>query len=97
MGKKTALEEALNEVRWSKSYDFKKLKIYYIHRDSERSYQIMLGDEIESYNRNFIVKRDGTMIPTHRVFLVTYEERVLYRNDRKFPSNFNLYEEERRK
>lgn len=93
---KTELEEALAKARWSKHYRFEDLKIYYLHRGAACNYEIIRGFEIRTYNKSYIVKMDGTVIPTHRVFLIEYEKEILYKNERKFPAGFNLHDEDRR-
>ena len=88
MVKKAALPEILSKLKWGENYDFHIVKIYYIHRGAPDDYMIMYGAEIEDVKGGFIIKKDGTYIPLHRVFLVKYEGKTLYKNERKFPPKF---------
>jgi uncharacterized protein (UPF0248 family) len=69
--------DVLNKVKWDKNYDFKLIRIYYIHRGAKNDTRIIAGSEVLDIQKTFI-KTDSAMIPMHRVFKIKYNEKIIF-------------------
>jgi uncharacterized protein (UPF0248 family) len=73
--RKNPLQEIINRIIWEKG----DARIKYIDRKGEERIRSMDPGEIEKAGSSFIILRDGTMIPYHRLVLVEYRGKILYR------------------
>ena len=74
------IRDILNELKWRKKFVFQETKIYYIHRGAPKNTKIITGSDIVSIDKTFIETEEG-MIPHHRIFKITYYDKILF--DRK--------------
>jgi uncharacterized protein (UPF0248 family) len=72
-----SVKEILDKLRWHPNYDFSKVVVVYI--DRPKGFSEIRGDEIEKVGFKFIELKTGTMIPTHRVVEIRYENKVVWR------------------
>lgn len=81
--KKNPLQEIINRIVWQKMDAI----IEYLDRGEHPGVKRINPDDIMKAGTSFIILKDGTMIPYHRVLLVEYGGKVLYRkgnNDKKW-------------
>ncbi len=69
--------DILNEIKW-RGLDVSRCEVFYVHRGAPNDTKVVRGDEIEKIASSFFILREGTMIPYHRIFRITYEEKVFY-------------------
>jgi len=67
----------LNEVKW-KGFDLSGCEVFYIHRGAPNDTKVVSGNEINEIAPSFFILSDGTMIPYHRIFRITYGKKVVY-------------------
>ncbi len=72
--------EVLNAVKWRDTMDISRCTVTYLHRGAENDSRSVRGDEIIELGRSFFRVR-GSMIPYHRIRLITYEGEVLYKDE----------------
>ncbi len=73
------VRKTLNEYKWRPDTDFSKIVVYYVDRIDPRGYRTMSGDEIEDMGDKFIFRKDGGMIPYHRVIKIEYAGKVVWK------------------
>ena len=72
--------DVLNEIKW-RGYDLSKVKIYYINRGSPNDIAMVGGSKILAIERGFIKLHSlpyETMIPFHRIKLITYDGEKIF-------------------
>jgi len=69
--------DILNEIKW-KGLDASRCEVFYIHRGAPNDTKVVRGDEIENITSSFFILSEGTMIPYHRIFRITYGKKVVY-------------------
>ena len=67
----------LNKLKWQKDFDFKKIKVIYIHRGAENDRKIISGENIVDIQRSFM-KTDTSMIPFHRITKIIYKNKIFF-------------------
>lgn len=70
--------QVLNTIKWREDMDIALCKVTYLHRGAEDDRIEVSGDEIVELGRSFFKVR-GSMIPYHRVLLISYGGEILYR------------------
>ena len=69
--------DLLNKLRWDGSYDFAKVRVWYICRGSLQDKDIVWGSEIKSIGKKFLETTRG-YIPYHRIIKIKYDEDIIY-------------------
>lgn len=59
-----------------------KAEIWYVHRGAPNDTKIITGDEILDLEHSFMVLEDAS-IPYHRIYKITYEDRVIFEREKK--------------
>ena len=68
----------LNLILWHPKMDKKRAKITYIHRGSTNNLKKIEGSFIRGLERGFLILKDETQIPLHRVIKIQYDNEVLW-------------------
>ena len=55
------------------------IKITYIHRGAPGNLKTIKGDSIERLARGFLILKEGTQIPFHRVVKITNNNKILWK------------------
>ena len=82
------VRKTLNEYKWRKDRDFKKILVIYVDRLKLEGYSVLRGEDIEDMGDKFIFTKNG-MIPYHRVLRIIYDGKIVwervseYRNKHK--------------
>ncbi len=69
--------QVLNEVKWREDMEISRCLVSYVHRGAEGDTRTIAGDEIEHLGRSFF-RAAGSLIPYHRIRLITYDGRILF-------------------
>lgn len=72
-----SVKEVLDMFKWHPNYDFSKVVVIYV--DRPKGFSKIKGEEIERVSFKFIELKSGTMIPTHRVVEIRYDDKVVWR------------------
>lgn len=68
----------LNMIIWHPDMDVRKSKISYIHRGARGNMKIIEGSSIGSLKGGFLILKDGTQIPFHRIIKIEYEQEIIW-------------------
>jgi hypothetical protein len=55
------------------------IKITYIHRGAPGNLKTINGDSIERLARGFLILKEGTQIPFHRIVKITDKNKILWK------------------
>lgn len=69
--------QVLNSIKWRDDMDLSLCRISYLHRGAEGDTIEIEGDEISELGRSFFKVR-GSMIPYHRILLISYAGELIY-------------------
>ncbi|WP_048191684.1 DUF504 domain-containing protein [Methanobacterium sp. SMA-27] len=69
----------INMVLWHPGMEINEIKISYIHRGAPGNLKQINGIYIERIERGFLILREGTQIPYHRIVKIENKNKILYK------------------
>jgi uncharacterized protein (UPF0248 family) len=69
----------INMILWHPDMQITQTKITYIHRGALENLKTISGNSIERIDRGFLILKEGTQIPFHRVVKITYNNKILWK------------------
>ncbi len=86
------VRKTLNEYKWRKDRDFKKIEVIYVDRLNPRGYSVIQGEEIMDMGDKFIFTKNG-MIPYHRVLRILYDGKIVWERISEYHNTHKKKEE----
>ena len=68
----------INMLLWHPRMHINETSISYIHRGAPGNIKIINGNSIERVDRGFLVLKEGTQIPCHRIIKIEYKNKLLW-------------------
>lgn len=68
----------LSMLLWHPEMESEKSKISYIHRGARGNIKIIEGSSIDRLEGGFLILKDGTQIPFHRIIKIEYDNEILW-------------------
>lgn len=68
----------LSMIIWHPEMDERKSKISYIHRGARGNIRTTEGSSVASLKGGFLILKDGTQIPFHRIIKIEYEQEIIW-------------------
>lgn len=62
---KSPLDEKINKLIWTE--EISDYNFLIVHRGAPNNEKIIKGKNVEKFKDRFLILKDGTMIPTHRI------------------------------
>jgi uncharacterized protein len=69
----------INMILWHPGMDINEIKITYIHRGVPGNLKQINGNSIDRIERGFLILREGTQIPYHRIVKIENKNKILYK------------------
>ncbi|MDD1763361.1 MAG: RNA repair domain-containing protein [Methanobacteriaceae archaeon] len=69
----------LNMVLWHPEMEIKDTLITHIHRGAKNNLKKIHGDSVAKLEGGFLILKDGTQIPFHRIIKIEYKDKVLWK------------------
>lgn len=69
----------LNMILWHPEMDVEKTRITYVHRGARGNLKTISGSSIESLEGGFLILKEGTYIPYHRIVKIESDKKVLWK------------------
>ncbi len=69
----------INMILWHPGMEINEIKITYIHRGVPGNLKQINGNSIERIERGFLILREGTQIPYHRIVKIENKNKILYK------------------
>ena len=69
----------INMILWHPDMKNTETKITYIHRGVPGNLKTINGDSITKLERGFLVLKEGTQIPVHRIIKITNNNKILWK------------------
>ena len=69
----------INMILWHPGMEINEVKITYIHRGAPGNLKQINGNFIERIERGFLILREGTQIPYHRIVKIENKNKILYK------------------
>jgi uncharacterized protein len=69
----------LNMILWHPDMQIKDTKITYIHRGASENLKTINGNSIERLEGGFLILKEGTQIPFHRIVKITNNNKILWK------------------
>ena len=69
----------INMILWHPGMEINEVKITYIHRGVPGNLKQINGNSIERIERGFLILREGTQIPYHRIVKIENKNKILYK------------------
>ncbi len=67
----------LNMILWHPEMRIDQAKITYIHRGALGNLKTIKGSSIDKLEDGFLILKDGTQIPFHRIIKIEYNDKTL--------------------
>lgn len=68
----------INMILWHPEMDINNTKLTYIHRGAPGNLKIIHGYSIERMERGFVLLKEGTQIPFHRIVKIEINNKILW-------------------
>ncbi len=69
----------INMILWHPGMEINETKITYIHRGVPGNLKQINGNSIERIERGFLILKEGTQIPYHRIVKIENKNKILYK------------------
>ncbi len=69
----------INMILWHPDMKNTETKITYIHRGIPGNLKTINADSITKIERGFLVLKEGTQIPVHRIIKITNNNKILWK------------------
>jgi uncharacterized protein len=69
----------LNMVLWHPEMEIEDSIITYIHRGAKNNLKKIRGDSVTKLEGGFLILKDGTQIPFHRIIKIEYKDKLLWK------------------
>jgi uncharacterized protein (UPF0248 family) len=69
----------INMILWHPDMQITNTKIIYIHRGAPGNLKTISGNSIARLDRGFLILKEGTQIPVHRIVKITNGNKVLWK------------------
>ena len=68
----------LNMVLWHPEMEIERAKISYVHRGTRENIKTIRGSSIDRLEGGFLISKDGTQIPFHRIIKIEYDNKIVW-------------------
>ena len=68
----------INMILWHPHMQITETEITYIHRGLPENLKMINGDSITKLERGFLILKEGTQIPFHRIVKIIYNNKILW-------------------
>jgi uncharacterized protein len=68
----------INMILWHPDMQITETEITYIHRGLPENLKMITGDSIIRLERGFLILKEGSQIPFHRIVKITYNNKILW-------------------
>lgn len=68
----------INMILWHPEMDINDAKLTYIHRGAPGNLKAIRGDSIERMEGGFVLLKEGTQIPFHRIIKIEINNKILW-------------------
>lgn len=68
----------INMILWHPDMDIKDTKITYVHRGAPGNLKTIDGNSIDKMERGFVLMKEGTQIPFHRIVKIEINNKILW-------------------
>jgi len=75
-------KNVLNMILWHPEMKINEAKITYIHRGARGNLKIIEGGSIDRLEGGFLILKDGTQIPFHRLIKIECKNKLLWTKER---------------
>ncbi len=69
----------INMILWHPEMDIEETKITYIHRGIPGNLKTIDGKSIEKLEGGFLILKEGTHIPYHRIVKIEFNNKILWK------------------
>ena len=69
----------VNMILWHPDMQIAETEITYIHRGVPGNLKTINGKSIAGLDRGFLIFKEGTQIPFHRIIKITYKNKILWK------------------
>ncbi len=69
----------VNMILWHPDMQIAETEITYLHRGAPENLKTINGTSIAGLDRGFLILREGTQIPFHRINKITYKNKILWK------------------
>ncbi len=69
----------INMILWHPDMRITETKITYIHRGVPGNLKTINGDSIARLERGFLILKEGTQIPFHRIIKISNNNKILWK------------------
>jgi uncharacterized protein len=69
----------INLILWHPEIQISETQITYIHRGVQGNLKKISGESIERVDRGFLILKEGTQIPFHRIIKIENNDKVLWK------------------
>lgn len=69
----------INMILWHPDMEITETKITYIHRGAPENLKTINGDSFVRFERGFIILKEDTQIPFHRIVKITNNNKILWK------------------
>ncbi|MGB7969804.1 MAG: RNA repair domain-containing protein [Methanobacterium sp.] len=69
----------INMILWHPDMQITKTEITYIHRGAPENLKTINGNSIVRLDRGFLILKEGTQIPIHRIVKITNNNEILWK------------------
>jgi uncharacterized protein len=72
-------KKIIDMILWHPEMHINETKISYIHRGALGNLKKINGDSIERLDNGFLILKEGTHIPFHRIAKIEYKNKILWK------------------
>lgn len=69
----------MNMILWHPEMEINQSNISYIHRGAHGNIKTINGSSIDRIENGFLILKDETQIPFHRIIKIEYKEKILWK------------------
>jgi uncharacterized protein len=69
----------VNMILWHPDMQINDTEMTYIHRGVPGDLKTINGTSIARLDRGFLILKEGTQIPFHRIIKITYKNKILWK------------------
>jgi uncharacterized protein (UPF0248 family) len=67
-----------NMILWHPDMDINEIKVTFVHRGAKGNLKKIDGKSIEKLERSFMILKEGTHIPYHRIIQIEYKNKIFW-------------------
>lgn len=71
-------KNVLNMILWHPEMNISQAEITYVHRGARGNLKTIEGSSVDNLKGGFLILKDGTQIPFHRIIKIEYKNRLLW-------------------